>query len=309
MLFKVKPVLAVAFICLIVGSLVAWRIATTPSSPPPLDSRNKISVITSFYPLFFFASRIAGEHADVTNITPAGAEPHDYEPTPRDMARIERGDLLVLNGAGLEPWENTIREVLKNSPIVIVAVGEELARSLHTSEGRDPHVWLNPVLAIEEIKKIEQALERVDPSSREAYKKNAQALIDELVILDAHYREGLRTCKKKDIITSHTAFGYVAAEYGFTQIALTGLSPDMEPTPKRLVEIADIAREKNIRTIFFETLVSPRLAQTIAQEIGAQTRVLNPLEGLTEEDQAKGKDYLTEMENNLTNLKTALECQ
>ncbi len=296
-------------ICLMGVSLIVVRIATIPRPAQVLDRAGKISVTTSFYPLFYFASRIAGDNADITNITPAGSEPHDYEPTPQDMVRIEQSDLLVLNGAGLEVWGNAIRGVLQNSPIVIVTAGEEFARILHTSEGRDPHVWLDPILAIEESKKIEEALERVDPPSKETYKKNAQSLINDLVLLDEKYREGLRTCQKKDIITSHTAFGYVAAEYGFNQIAITGLSPDEEPTPKELAELSDSARQKDIRFIFFESLVSPKLAETIAQEVGAQTLVLNPLEGLTEEEDENGKNYLTEMETNLTNLKKALECR
>lgn len=298
--------------CFVLGLMIVARGISMPPPGEPRSTENKISIVTSFYPLFYFASRVAGENALVSNITPAGSEPHDYEPTPQDMARIERSDLLVLNGIGLESWGDSIRDVLKNSSVAVVTISDMLADRIRASgtgtEGRDPHVWLNPTLATEEVRTIQRALEQIDPASKTDYEKNAQALIDELSALDRQYREGLRECKKKDIITSHAAFGYLADEYGFGQIAITGLSPDAEPTPKKLAELSDFANRHDVRTIFFETLVSPKLAQTLAKEIGAEPLALNPLEGLSNEEISQEKNYLTEMENNLTNLKIALQC-
>jgi len=274
---------------------------------------HKISVVTSFYPLFFFASQIVGDEGTVTNITPAGSEPHDYEPNPQDIARIEQSDLLILNGIRLESWGNSIRESLKGSSQIVVVVAESLGQSAATKQNgadlTDPHIWLSPVFAKKEVEIIAQSVEHIDPPNSESYQKNAQILINQLDALDREYREGLRMCQKKDIITSHAAFGYLANEYGFNQVSISGLSPAEEPAPKKLAKLSDFAAEHGIHTIFFEPLVSPRTAETVAHEIGAQTLVLNPLEGLTDQEVANGKNYFTEMKKNLANLKIALQCQ
>ncbi len=313
MYFKPRTASLIVLALLVIGLLLYARIATLPRPILAKSESNKISVVTSFYPLFFFASRVAGDRADILNVTPPGSEPHDYEPTPQDMARIEKSDLVVLNGAGLESWGDTLHETLNNSPATILTMDKLLAARAITGdnqiEGYDPHYWLNPFLAKKEVEGIAQALSAIDPSSRELYEKNSRALSDELTLLDAHYRQGLRTCKKKDIITSHAAFGYVGAEYGFRQLSIAGLSPDAEPTPKKLALIADFVKQHGIRIIFFETLVSPRIAETLARETGAQALVLNPLEGLTKQEDALGKNYLTEMEQNLTALRIALQCE
>lgn len=299
-----RSILIALLAFLSIGLLVYVRTTTPPSLVSPENEAKKISVVTSFYPLFFFTSRIAGQQVDILNVTPPGSEPHDYEPTPQNMARIERSDLVILNGVGLEPWGDTLQETLKDSSATILAVGDTV------NEGnRDPHGWLSPRLAKKYGEIITHALVTIDPASRELYEENARALYEDLTLLDTHYREGLRTCKKKNIITSHAAFGYVAAEYGFHQLSIAGLSPDAEPTPKKLVLLADFAKQHDSRIIFFETLVSPKLAETLAREVGAQTLVLNPLEGLTRDEEGKEKSYLTEMEQNLTALRTALQCE
>ncbi len=278
----------------------------------PQSQSNKIHVTTSFYPLYFFASHIAGDKATVYNITPAGAEPHDYEPTTQDVARIEDSKLLVLNGGKLEAWGDKIKDILKNTPTVVIAVGETLANQNIIEEGEsslDPHVWLDPVLAKKEVVIIADGLKQIDPSNAEYYETNAQALESKLDNLNQAYVVGLSKCQKKDIITSHAAFGYLARQYSFNQVSISGLSPDAEPSPQQLANVAKFAKKNNVKYIFFESLVSPKLSETIAHEVGAQTLVLNPIEGLSDEELAKGKNYFTEMESNLKNLRTALECE
>lgn len=156
---------------------------------------------------------------------------------------------------------------------------------------------------------IADELKRIDPAGAPLYEKNTLILQEDLAALDARYRERLGSCEKNDIITSHASFGYVAAEYGFNQMAIVGLSPDAEPTPKKLAALADAAKENGIRIIFFETLVSPRVAEILSREVGAKTRILNPLEGLTIEEIIQGKNYLTEMDANLSALTEALQCR
>lgn len=272
----------------------------------------KIQVSTSFYPLYFFTSQIAGDKANVYNITPAGAEPHDYEPTTQDIARIEDGQLLVLNGGKLEAWGDKIKDTLKNTNTSVITVGETIANQTVVEDGetiRDPHVWLDPQLAKQEATAIAHGLEQADPSNALYYEANLQTLSVKLDALDQKFTQGLKTCEKKDIITSHAAFGYLARQYDLNQVPISGLSPDAEPSSQQLASVADFARKNNVKYIFFESLVSPKLSDTIAHEVGAQTLVLNPIEGLSDEEIASGKNYFTEMENNLVNLKIALQCQ
>lgn len=261
----------------------------------------KLKISASFYPVYFFSKEIAGDKAEVYNITPAGAEPHDYEPTAQDMAKIESSKMIVLNGGGLEAWSDNVKQTLGNKILIIIAGNDE--------KSTDPHFWLSPVMVKEMVNKILAGFIQVDPANKEYYQTNARDLILNLEKLDNEYKQGLADCKTKSIITSHSAFSYLASSYGLKQVPVAGLSPDEEPSVQQLANVAKFAKENNVKYIFFESLVSPKLSQTIADEVGAKTLVLNPLEGLTNEEILQGKDYFSEMENNLTNLKTALECQ
>ncbi|MBI3337531.1 MAG: zinc ABC transporter substrate-binding protein [Candidatus Staskawiczbacteria bacterium] len=263
---------------------------------------DKIQVSASFYPLYFFARQIGGDKANVINITPAGAEPHDYEPTAKDIAQIENSKLVVLIGEGFEPWGSNIKQNLDSKNTIILTVGEE-------NNTTDPHIWLNPQLAKEIVDKITNGFAQIDPENTGYYQTNADIFKNELNNLDVEYKQGLADCEEKNIITSHSAFGYLAADYGFNQVSIAGLSPDAEPSSQQLANIVNFAKENNVKYIFFESLVSPKLSDTIANEVGAKTMVLNPIEGLTNEEVSQGKSYFTEMRNNLDNLKIALKCK
>ncbi len=283
---------------------------TAPATPA--ITGNKIQVTTSFYPLYFFASQIAGDKADVKNITPLGAEPHDYEPTPQDIVRIQESSLLIVNGAGFEPWLDKIRSDLREKHTVVEAVSESLFFLNLNKEGKtivDTHVWLSPNLAITIANNTFKALIKIDPKNESYYNKNYVALSIKLDKLDKEYQKGLASCKSKDIIVSHAAFGYLAETYGLNQVPIAGLSQDEEPSPADMAEVTKFARENNVKYIFFETLVSPKLSETIANEVGAKTLVLDPIEGLSDDDFAQGKNYFTVTESNLKNLQTALQCQ
>ncbi len=281
---------------LILVSLHSSRAVIAPGN-------NKLQVSASFYPLYYFATQIGGDRAQVQNITPAGSEPHDFEPTIADMARIETGKLLIING-GIEGWGNKIKDQLSGKQVAIVTAGEGLF-----SDDQDPHVWVDPVLAEIEVSRIAKGFEKADPGNSIYYRSNAQNLTARLAQMDQSYRQGLANCREKDIITSHAAFGHLTKRYGLNQVAITGLSPDAEPSPAKLAQIVQFAKTHNVKYIFFESLVSPKLSETLANEIGAKTLVLDPLEGLSNDDIEKGKDYFTVMQQNLVNLRTALQCQ
>ncbi len=282
-----KIILLFVIAVLIVGIVVLINKSIKKSDK---ENSDKIKVTASFYPLYFFAKEIGGEKVEVINITPSGTEPHDYELTTQDFINIESSDVLILNGAGLESWGNDVLKNLSPEKTRIIA-GEGLF------VGNDPHVWLSPVLAQHMAGAIGEAL------------GDATSLREKLQALDVKYRQGLSNCKQKNIITPHRAFGYLAAAYGFKEVPITGLSPEAEPSAQELANIADFARKNNIKYIFFDSLASPKLSQTLAKEIGAQTLALNSLEGLSDKEIAQGKNYFTEMETNLANLQIALQCQ
>lgn len=270
----------------------------------------KLSVSTSFYPLYFFSSQIGGEKAVVTNITPAGSEPHDYDPTTRDIARITDGDMLVLNGS-VEAWGNKIQENLKGTSVTTVTAGKGLLTKQLNENGEkmsDPHVWLDPTLAKKEVTAITKGFIAIDPTNSSYYEANQKELEQKLDTLDQSYTTGLASCKSRTIITSHAAFAYLADRYNLTQVAIAGLSPDEEPSSQQIAQVADFAKKNTIKYIFFESLVSPKLSETIASEIGAKTLVLDPLEGISDDDIKQGKNYFTVMADNLKNLQIALQC-
>lgn len=281
---------------------VVFFIINISTNEKTKQNPNKLQIVTSFYPMYFFTSQITGDKADVYNVTPASAEPHDYEPTTQDITQIENSNLLVLQGGNLEAWGSKIKEALSNSSARIVTAGDRLFTK------QDPHVWLDPVLAKQEAHNITNALISIDRKNATYFQDNEKVLDAKLDALNQEYKQGLSSCQKKDIITSHAAFGYLAARYGLTQVSISGISPDQEPSVKELAQLSDFVKKNSIKYIFFESLVSPKLAQTIATETGAQTLVLDPIEGIPDDQLKQGTNYFTIMKQNLTNLQIALGC-
>lgn len=288
--------LAIFLIIAVAAVILYW-----PNKQDKTSVKNGPSVVSSFYPLYFLSKEIIGERGNVYNITPAGAEPHDYELTTKDRVQIEKSDLLVLNGGRLEPWGERIASLLPKDKV--------LSLSAPLMIENDPHVWLDPILLASEAETIFDKIKNLDPANEKYYTNNLAKLLKQIYLMDADFRDGLQKCDKQDIITAHNAFSYLARRYGFNQLSISGLSPDSEPTPQTLAEVTKFVKNKDIKYIFFESLVSPKLADTVARETGAKTLVLNPLEGLSGADLAAGKNFFTEMKNNLVNLRTALVCQ
>lgn len=261
-----------------------------------------IKVTASFYPLAFVAQKVGGKLVKVTQITPGGVEPHDYEPTPQDLASISDSKIFIMSGYGIDGWADNVSQNLKNT--LAVKATTKIAMN-----GKDPHVWLNPITFISEVEVVRDAFIQADPINKDKYILNAAGLINDLKGLDGEFKDGLKECKLNKIITSHDAFSYMSKQYNFGSMPIAGISPDEEPSPKSLADLSDLAKKNNIKYIFFETLVSPKLADTIAKEIGAKTLVLNPIEGVTQDEAKLGKDYLILMQENLKNLRTALQCK
>jgi zinc transport system substrate-binding protein len=312
--------------------------AACGQAPPPPPAR--LLVLATFYPLYDFARQVAGDHAEVKAFVPAGIEPHDWEPSPRDIIELERAAVFIYNGGGFEPWAEKLLEGLGRAGTEVVRATDAIplvpaARAgpphghAHTAGTRDapgsdprgptaspeparapdPHVWLDPVLAQRMVENIRIGLARRDPARAAAYGERARAFQARLAALHAAYEAGLRDCARREIVVSHAAFTYPAARYGLTVVSAMGAAPGIEPSPADIAAIARFARQRKVKYIFFETLVSPKLAETLAREVGARTLVLNPIEGLTRHEQAAGKDYVALMEDNLGSLRTALECR
>ncbi|MGH7246160.1 MAG: metal ABC transporter substrate-binding protein [Candidatus Levyibacteriota bacterium] len=275
------------------------------------QSSGKLQVAASFYPMYFFGSQIGGDKVSVFNITPASAEPHDYEPTTQDVARINNSKMLILNGGKLEAWGDKIKDQLKGTDVLIVTAGEGLADREINEDGQniqDPHVWQNPILAKKEAAVVEKGFEKIDPKDETYFQANLQKLNTELDTLNSEYKNGLVSCKLKDFVTSHAAFGYMAQQYGINQVAISGVSPDEEPSSQKLADIANLVKKESIKVVFFESLVSPKLSDTIATETGAKALVLDPLEGIPQKAADTGANYFSIMRQNLSNLQEALQC-
>lgn len=277
-------------------------------------------VITSFYPLYDFARQVGGNKISVTNITPPGAEPHDYEPNPQELAKATQASLFVYaGGEDFEPWSEKF--VSENSVVslkVDAVTVSESAKNFDVDNGLDaglqliaddPHFWLDPMLSWLAVQNISNKLAEVDPSNAAYYQSQAAAYQSLLTQLDSEFQAGLKNCQSRTIVTAHEAFGYLGKRYNLDVIPIAGISPEEEPSAAALATLTKIIKDKQVTTIFFETLTSPQLANTLATETGAKTAVLDPIEGISNEDQTKGKDYIAVQRENLAALRTALSCR
>ena len=251
-------------------------------------------VVAAFYPLAFAALQVGGSRVSVRNLTPAGAEPHDLEVSPRDVQAVRSADLVLLLGHGFQPQ---LERAAGDGSRVVRLLDTPGLRLL--SDG-DPHVWLDPLRYALIVRRTGTALHAPG---------GARRLVVRLHTLDRAFRHGLAHCARHELVTSHEAFSYLAQRYGLRQIAITGLSPEAEPEPRKLARVVDLVRRTHATTVFFETLVSPRVAETVARETGASTAVLDPIEGLTSSEEDRGADYFSLMRSNLAHLRTALGCR
>lgn len=280
------------------------------ATPAAADADSKLSVVASFYAPYDFATKVAGDHADLTNLTPAGTEPHDWEPAPTDMVTIQNADLLVYNGANMEHWVDDLLASLGDKAPATVKASDGITLRQGSEEDNgdstDPHVWLAPKNAKHELANIRDALVKVDPDHADNYKANYEKHASDLDELDKEYSERLSQVPHKTIVVSHEAFGYLCDAYGLTQIPITGMDAEGEPDAQTMASIIEQVKDQGVKTIFSEDLVSPKVAQAIADATGATCEVLNPLEGLEQDDIDAGADYVSVMRDNLDKLVAAL---
>ena len=291
--------------------------ASTDSAQAP-EGQAKVKVVASFYPMADFAQKIGGDHVEVKNLCPAGTEPHEWEPSPTDINSIEESQVFVYNGADMEGWVKDALESVDTQKTQVVEASDGIqlrtADHSHDADGdeeaeegtHDPHVWLNPENAKAEAKNIMDALVAADPDNKADYEANYEKYAQEFDELDAEFSQKLAQTKGKTIVVSHEAFGYLCDRYGLTQMPITGMDAEGEPDAQAMAQIIDFVRQNDVKVIFSEDLVSPKVAEQIANETGASCEVLNPIEGLTDDQLAQGEDYFSVMRSNLDELVSAL---
>jgi zinc transport system substrate-binding protein len=295
---------------LVAGGAAATLLGAAACAGDTGKTTGKVEIIGSFYPMAWVARRVAGSAAAVTTLTKPGAEPHDLELTPRQIVAVAQADLVVYI-KGLQPAvDQAVEQHAKDKaidatslvrPLPAAAGGEESA----TGGGRDPHHWLDPSRLATVARAVGDRLAKDDSAHAATYDANAAALAAGLGALDGEFRTGLHACREKTIVTSHAAFGYLAERYGLTQVSIAGIDPQNEPSPRRLGELTGDIRRTGVTTVFTETLVSPKVAQTLAREAGVRTATLDPVEGLPA---GSTDDYFSIMRRNLQTLRTALRC-
>ena len=251
----------------------------------------RTEVVAGFYPLAFAAEEIGGGGVEVTNLTTAGAEPHDVELSVRDVERVRSADVVLFLGGGFQP---SLEEAADS------AEGEAVDLLAGLDHGEDdPHVWLDPIRFAEVAERIGAEL-GVEASARE--------LVSRLRELDGEFRDGLAGCERREVVTAHDAFAYLGERYDLELIPIAGVTPEAEPSARDLEQVADLVRERGATTVFVEPLLSPDIAETVARETGAETATLDPLEGLTDEALDRGEDYFSAMRANLAALREGLSC-
>jgi zinc transport system substrate-binding protein len=281
-------------IVLVTGLLVIGGVGAGCGGSGSDESHGRRDVVAAFYPLAFAAEQIGGKSVDVANLTPAGAEPHDLEVSPQDVGRVRSADLVLLLGRGFQPQ---LEDAAGNGKGVLRLLDTP---GLRLRPNDDPHVWLDPLRYALVVERIGRALGNTQA---------ADTLVVRLHRLDREYRRGLASCTHREIVTSHEAFGYLAERYHLRQVAITGLNPEAEPTPRDLAQVIRVVRQSRATTVFAETLLPRRLADTVARETGAHTALLNPIEGLTSQEEGRGLDYFALMGANLAALRRGLGCR
>ncbi|MHC9533471.1 metal ABC transporter substrate-binding protein [Dellaglioa sp. BT-FLS60] len=289
---------------------------------------SKLQVITTFYPIYEFTKAVAGDKADVTMLMPAGTEPHDYEPSAKDIGKISKSDVFIYSSNNMETWVKSLKSSIDEKQTNVLnashsikmidentelksedaeLANKEEASSFESTSNYDPHIWLDPVNAKEMVRNISKELIEQDPKHKSYYTKRTNSYLKKLTVLNHEYETTLKKAKNKTFVTQHAAFAYLAKQYGLTQVAIAGISSDEEPSPSRLAELQTYIKKYKVDTIFTEANDSSKIANMLAKETDIKVKGLNPIEGLSKAQIASGETYLSVMQDNLKSLKTVVK--
>lgn len=297
-----------------------------------LADQEKLKVVTTFYPVYEFTKGVVGKEGDVSMLMKAGTEPHDFEPSTKDIKKIQDSQAFIYMDDNMETWIPEVKKAIKSKKVAYIEGTGDMLLAAGTEEGHDhegeddhhhdgedkhgheehshkfdPHVWLSPYRSISVVEHIRDSLSKKYPEKAEKFNANAQAYIEKLKKLDSEYTETLSSAKQKSFVTQHAAFGYMALDYGLNQVAINGISAASEPSAKRIAELSKYVKKYDINYIYFEENASNKVAKTLANEAGVKAVVLSPLEGLTQKEMDKGEDYFSVMRDNLKALQLTTE--
>lgn len=277
----------------------------------------QLQVVTTFYPMYDFTKQVVGDKGEVSMLITGETEPHDYEPSAKDIARIQDADVFVYNSQEMETWVEAVLDSIDTEKTVIIEASKGIELLEMSDEdghedhdhahGVDPHIWLDPVLAQKEVATIRDGIITVDKANQEVYQQNSETFLARLNQLNQQFEAQFKEASQREFVTQHAAFGYLAARYELHQVAISGISPDQEPSPSELAQIEDFVKEHKVKVIFTEELSSDKIASTIAKATGAELATLNTLEGLSNAQQKAGEDYISVMEKNLASLSKVIK--
>jgi zinc transport system substrate-binding protein len=302
------------FILSILTAFGTWSY-TAYLKPKPVDQtpnpQNKFKVSTSFYPIYAFTKAITEDKIELNNITPAGAEPHDFEPSAQQITQIYSSSLFIYNGAGVDAWAEKLAQNLESKNVKTLNLSQKLvSQDLIISDGyKDPHFWLDPILAQNQTDLILDEIVKIDTVNKDFYSTNSKAFKSQLQGLDTKYKTKLNNCFQNKVVVSHDAFSYLSARYGFEIVPISGLAPESEISLQEISQITNKIKAENIKYLASEALLDPKITNTIASETGAKVLILDPIESLTDADLQSKQNYLTKMNDNLENLGIMLECK
>lgn len=294
------------------------------------DNKDKLNVVVTIYPICDFTQKIAGDTVNITQLIPMGSEPHDFEPSAETIKSIENADMLIVGGAGIDSWMEKVLGSISNKDLVLVDASygmdllDEQGNVIPANEYNHPfdfrseadgensvvadaHYWLDPLHSKVAVSNILEGLSKINPDAKDEYAANAKEISDKLDGVDKEYREALTPFEGRTMIVPHMAFGYLCHNYGIKQVGIKGFNAESEPSAKTMAEIVDTMKELNITTIFTEEVADKKVSETLANEVGAKTEVLSPIETLTEDDINNNEDYFTIMERNLKNIVGAFQ--
>lgn len=311
---------------------------SSESVEPFVEKEGPLEVYTTIFPLFDFTKRIGGEFVNVTSLIPVGADTHTYEPTSKTMVEVSNSDLYIYNGVGIEGFANKIEKVLRKENVKILEAshgieliafdddhdhhghffstvknkvlgffGFDVEDDHHHHGEEDPHVWLDPIRAIEVARNIKEALIELKPSQKDEFEANFLLLEADLIALDELYQNTLSNLKRDTFVVSHAGYGYWTDRYGVKQVGISGVSPTNEPSIKQIQDIIDFITETNINYIIFEQNIPTNIAESVREQVGAEILWLHNLEALVQDDVTNNEDYFSLMVRNLETLKIALQ--
>jgi len=300
-------ILLAVFICALAGFALREHFKVIKISGKPV-------VVATIFPLYDFARAVGGPAIDLSLLVPPGADPHDFEPTPGDIAKIADAKIFINAGNAMDPWSKGAVAAINNPRQIVIDASAGINTTTTDADGKptnvNPHVWLDLSNAQIMVGNIASALEAADPANKDLYAHNAADYQKQLASLDEQYRSKLADCKTKIMVEGgHDAFDFMTSRYGITYLPTQSADPDAEPLPQRLAQLADIIKKNKIRNVFFEELESPKSAQTLASQTQTQLLPINPGETVSSDDFANNITIVQIMERNLANLRTGLQCQ